>query len=130
MDKLDFTSPFFKFTPEVWATFAHSSNRLNLTEEELKHCLAFNDRITLDDVRSIYLPLSRLLYLYERSRHNRARVITQFLGKDIEASPFIISIFFFLSCSVYRKHARIPCLFSFFYCSLNAVMFSSFSVKS
>ncbi len=92
MDKLDFTSPFFKFSPQVWATFAHSSNRLSLTEEELKHCLAFNDRITLDEVRTIYLPLSRLLYLYERSRHNRARVITQFLGKDIESSPFIISI--------------------------------------
>lgn len=92
MDKLDFTSPFFKFKPEIWQTFAHSSNRLNLTEDELKHCLAFNDRITLEEVRQIYLPLSRLLYLYERSRHNRARVITQFLGKDIESSPFIISI--------------------------------------
>lgn len=92
MEQLDFTSPFFKFTPEVWATFAHSSNRLSLTEEELKKCLAFNDRVTLDDVRTIYLPLSRLLYLYERSRHNRARVINQFLGKDIESSPFIISI--------------------------------------
>ncbi len=90
--QLDFTSPFFKFSPEIWATFAHSSNRLNLTEEELKRCLAFNDRVTLDDVRTIYLPLSRLLYLYERSRHNRARVINQFLGKDIESSPFIISI--------------------------------------
>lgn len=92
MQQLDFSSPFFKFTPEIWATFAHSSNRLNLTEEELKECLAFNDRVTLDDVRTIYLPLSRLLYLYERSRHNRARVINQFLGKDIESSPFIISI--------------------------------------
>ncbi|MBU3826820.1 MAG: type I pantothenate kinase [Candidatus Anaerobiospirillum merdipullorum] len=92
MDKLDFTSPFFKFTPEVWATFAHSSNRLQLTQEQLKDCLAFNDRITLEAARTIYLPLSRLLYLYERSRHNRARVITQFLGKDFETSPFIISI--------------------------------------
>lgn len=92
MQHADIKAPFFKFSPEVWSTFAHSSNRLTLTEEDLRRCLAFNDKMSLEEVRNIYLPLSRLLYLYVRSRHDRSHIIETFLGKSIEASPFIISI--------------------------------------
>lgn len=86
------SSPFFEFSPQKWASFAHSSDRLTLTEEDISRCLAFNDRISLDDVRNIYLPLSRLIYLYFISRHDRSTVIQQFLGKSMESAPFIISI--------------------------------------
>ena len=88
--KLSF--PFFEFTPKQWSSFAHSSDRLTLTEDDISRCLAFNDRLSLDDVRNIYLPLSRLLYLYFISRHDRSTVIQQFLGKSLESAPFIISI--------------------------------------
>lgn len=94
----DQITPFFEFSAETWSTFAHNKERVNLTEEDLQHCLAFNDKISLQDVYNIYLPLSRLLYLYVRSRHDRSTVIQQFLGKSIESSPFIISISGSVAC--------------------------------
>ncbi len=90
--------PFFEFSAQTWSTFAHNQDKVNLTEEELQRCLAFNDKISLEDVSNIYLPLSRLLYLYVRSRHDRANVIKQFLGKSIESAPFIISISGSVAC--------------------------------
>ena len=92
MPKCAQLSPFFAFDVDTWSTFNHKSQRLTLTEDELKHCLAFNDRLSLKEVKRVYQPLSRLLYLYYHSRHDRSTVIQQFLGKSIESSPFIISI--------------------------------------
>lgn len=88
----DKRTPFFEFSRETWSTFAHSRRQLSITEAELQQCLAFNEQISLDEVHKIYEPLSRLLFLYFKSRHNRSAVIEQFLGKSIETSPFIISI--------------------------------------
>ena len=56
------SSPFFEFSPQKWASFAHSSDRLTLTEADISRCLAFNDRISLDDVRNIYLPVEQTAF--------------------------------------------------------------------
>lgn len=85
-------SPFFEFSPMQWSEFSHKKERISLTQDELQKCLAFNDKLSLSQVETVYLPLSRLLYLYYKSRHERSTVIEQFLGKSIESSPFIISI--------------------------------------
>ena len=85
-------APFYVFESSTWATFRHSSDVLTLTEDELKNLAAFNDRISLDEVARIYQPLSRLLYLNYRSRHNRMSTIRKFLGRDMAQAPFIISI--------------------------------------
>lgn len=92
MQTINSNTPFFEFTPQKWSSFAHHKEKLHLTQEDLSRCVAFNDRLSLDDVKNIYLPLSRLIYLYFRSRHDRSEVIEQFLGKSLEKSPFIISI--------------------------------------
>ena len=94
----DAITPFFEFEAKTWSTFAHNKHKVNLTEEELQRCLAFNDKISLQEVSHIYLPLSRLLYLYVHSRHDRSTVIKQFLGKSIESAPFIISISGSVAC--------------------------------
>ena len=91
-------TPFFEFSSETWSTFAHNKDQVNLTEAELQKCLAFNDRISLEEVSNIYLPLSRLLHMYVRSRHDRSTIIQQFLGKSIESVPFIISISGSVAC--------------------------------
>ncbi|MCR5535832.1 MAG: type I pantothenate kinase [Succinivibrio sp.] len=86
------SSPFFRFDTETWSGFRHSSDKLNLTEDDLRHLKAFNDIISLEDVRKIYLPLSRLLNLHFHSRHDRLSIIQKFLGKPMDNVPFIISI--------------------------------------
>lgn len=88
----DRLSPFAAFDVNTWSSFDHSSRHLSLTEEELKRCLAFNDRLSLEEVKRVYQPLSRLLHLYYGSRHDRTAIIGKFLGRSIESSPFIISI--------------------------------------
>lgn len=88
----EFSSPFFKFDADTWSTFKHSSDKLTLTEKDLEHLVAFNDKISLDEVSKIYLPLSRLLNLYYSSRHDRISVVRKFLGSSIQNVPFIISI--------------------------------------
>ena len=88
----DIASPFVKFDPQTWASFKHSSEKLTLTEADLDRFLAFNDKLSLDEVKSIYLPLSSLLRMYYISRHDRLAVIQKFLGSPMDSVPFIISI--------------------------------------
>lgn len=94
----DNITPFFEFSAKTWSTFAHNKDQVNLTESELQKCLAFNDKISLEEVSNIYLPLSRLLHMYVSSRHDRSTIIQQFLGKSIESVPFIISISGSVAC--------------------------------
>ncbi len=85
-------SPFYKFDADTWSTFSNEMTPLNLSEEELSECVAFNDQLSLSEVNRIYLPLSRLLYLYYSSRQDRIQVLHKFLGENGDHVPFIISI--------------------------------------
>src|SRR5574344_3126816 len=86
------SSPFVSFDPETWASFKHSSEKLTLAQADLHKFMAFNDKLSLDDVKNIYLPLSSLLRMYYISRHDRLAVIQKFLGSPMDSVPFIISI--------------------------------------
>ena len=86
------SAPFVKFDPQTWASFKHAQEKLTLTEADLDRFLAFNDKLSLDDVKNIYLPLSSLLRMYYISRHDRLAVIQKFLGSPMDSVPFIISI--------------------------------------
>ena len=86
------SAPFVKFDPQTWASFKHAQEKLTLTEADLDRFLAFNDKLSLDDVKNIYLPLSSLLRMYYISRHDRLAVIQKFLGSPMDSVPFIISM--------------------------------------
>lgn len=88
----EINSPFVKFDPKTWASFKDASEKLYLTEDDLGKYLAFNDKLTLDEVKNIYLPLSSLLRMYYLSRHDRLAIIQKFLGSPMDQVPFIISI--------------------------------------
>lgn len=86
------TAPFVGFDPLTWSSFKHEDEKLTFTESDLTRFLAFNDKLSLDDVKNIYLPLSSLLRMYYISRHDRLAVIQKFLGSPMDSVPFIISI--------------------------------------
>ncbi len=88
----DLDQLFFRFDAKTWSTFRHKQDRLNLTEDDLKRLVAFNDIISLESVSNIYLPLSRLLYLDYSSRMDRLAVLRKFLGKQMDKVPYTISI--------------------------------------
>src|SRR5690606_27179645 len=53
-------SPYRVFTAERWAQF-RDDTPLTLNEDEVRRLRSLNDPIDLDEVRKIYLSLSRLL---------------------------------------------------------------------
>ena len=92
VDSSEIAAPFVKFDPNTWASFKHEDEKLTITENELQKFMAFNDKLSLEDVKKIYLPLSSLLRMYFISRHDRLSVIQKFLGFPMDSVPFIISI--------------------------------------
>ena len=84
-------SPYLHFSRDQWAHL-RDSVPLSLTEQDLIDLRGIHDELSLDEVRDIYLPLSRLLNLYVKARQHRSKVIEQFLGTNSEKVPYINSI--------------------------------------
>jgi type I pantothenate kinase len=66
MDQLVATakySPYRFYAAERWAEFAAGAS-LTLTQEEVTRLSSLNDPIDLDEVRRIYLSMSRLLSVH------------------------------------------------------------------
>lgn len=86
-----YISPYITFNRKQWAEL-RKSVPLKLTEQDLKPLLSFNEDISLDEVRAIYLPLARLLNYYIEENLRRQTVLNRFLGNKSSNSPYIISI--------------------------------------
>lgn len=84
-------SPYRQFTVEEWAKL-RLKTPLPLSEKELVALRGINERASLDEVKQIYLPLSRLLSLYVASVQALNRGTQNFMGLESEKVPFIIGI--------------------------------------
>ncbi|AOF53046.1 type I pantothenate kinase [Rodentibacter caecimuris] len=84
-------TPFLSFSREQWANL-RKSVPLKLTEQDLKPLLGFNEELSLDEVRTIYLPLARLINYYIDENLRRQTVLNRFLGGQSPKVPYIISI--------------------------------------
>jgi len=85
-------SPYRFFTAEEWARF-RADTPLTLTEDEVQRLSSFQDRIDLDEVRRIYLSLSRLLSAHVESSQLLFRQRQIFFNSgDMRKTPFIIGI--------------------------------------
>jgi type I pantothenate kinase len=79
------------FTREQWAALAHRSGT-NLSDADARKLAATGEPISRDEVGEIYLPLSQLLTLMARLKHNGHQKIAAFLGHGHNPGPFIIGI--------------------------------------
>ncbi|MCW9710705.1 type I pantothenate kinase [Avibacterium sp. 21-586] len=84
-------TPFLSFNRQQWAEL-RKSVPLKLTEQDLKPLLGINEELSLDEVRTIYLPLARLINYYIEENLRRQTVLKRFLGGDAQNVPYIISI--------------------------------------
>lgn len=84
-------TPFLSFNREQWAEL-RKSVPLKLTEQDLKPLLGFNEDLSLDEVSTIYLPLTRLINYYIDENLHRQTVLHRFLGRNNAKTPYIISI--------------------------------------
>lgn len=88
---IDNYSPYLAFSRETWSELRDTVHQ-PLSEAELTRLRGINDKVSLDEVRDIYLPLSRLLNLYIKAKQRRTKVLDQFLRKEARHVPYIISL--------------------------------------
>ena len=85
-------SPYRFFTAERWAEF-RADTPLTLTEDEVSRLRSLNDPVDLDEVRRIYLSLSRLLYAHVEATSLLFDQRRRFLDvPEATKTPFIIGI--------------------------------------
>jgi type I pantothenate kinase len=84
-------SRFLEFSRAEWARL-RATTPLPLTEPQLRGLVSLNERMSLDEVADIYLPLSRLLNLYVAATHNLYNATATFLGTDSPRVPFVIGV--------------------------------------
>ncbi|MFT3995022.1 MAG: type I pantothenate kinase [Dysgonomonas sp.] len=84
-------SPYIVFDREKWAAL-RDSEPLTLTPEELITLKGIDDELSIDEVRDIYLPLSRLLSYYVSARTGRQLVLSKFLKEKTPKIPFVIGV--------------------------------------
>jgi type I pantothenate kinase len=79
------------FERAQWATL-RASTPLELDDDDLAELRGINERLDLDEVAEIYLPLSRLLSLYAIATRDRDSVTDTFLGVLPAPRPYIIGL--------------------------------------
>lgn len=84
-------SPYLFFSAADWAKF-RADTPLTLTSEEVVRLRSSNDPISLDEVRDIYLSLSRLLSSHVESSQQLFKLRQQFLNISPDKTPFVIGI--------------------------------------
>ena len=79
------------FTRAEWAKL-RASTPLSLTEADLESLRGINERISLDEVADVFLPLSRLLNLYVSASQALQKVTTTFIGALAPKVPYVIGM--------------------------------------
>lgn len=82
---------YLRFERKEWAEL-RAQTPLTLHERDLEALRGINDRIDLDEVVAVYLPLTRLLNLYVSATQNLHRVSATFLGAIAPKMPYVIGI--------------------------------------
>ncbi|GAB3345828.1 type I pantothenate kinase [Modestobacter lapidis] len=84
-------SPFAAFDRASWRALAAGST-LPLDAADLRELASLGDRIDLDEVATVYLPLARLLDLHVSASRRLWSAQTEFLGARTDKVPFVIGV--------------------------------------
>jgi len=91
MNGREASSPFVDFDRAAWSKLGEATP-LPLTAEELEKVRSLGDEVDLDEVREVYLPLSRLLTLHVQEGGRLYRAYRTFLGAQNARTPFVIGV--------------------------------------
>jgi len=84
-------SPYRVFSEAEWARL-RADTPMTLRAEEVRRLQSLNDPVSIAQVESILLPLSRLLAYYVEATQQLHRATNRFLGSNEVKNPFIIGI--------------------------------------
>ncbi len=87
----DGLSPYHAFTRGEWAAL-RDDTPMTLMSEEVTRLRSMHDRLDMNEVEEIYLPLSRLLSMYVAATQRLFRAQQRFLGTEDGKMPYIIGI--------------------------------------
>jgi type I pantothenate kinase len=82
---------YLSFDRDEWADL-RAATPLTIRERDLEELRGINEKIDLDEVTAIYLPLTRLLNLYVAATQNLHKVSATFLGAMAPKVPYVIGI--------------------------------------
>jgi type I pantothenate kinase len=82
---------YLHFDRDEWAAL-RAATPLTLREGDLEQLRGINERIDLDEVAAIYLPLTRLLNLYVAATQNLHKASAAFLGTLAPKVPYVIGV--------------------------------------
>jgi type I pantothenate kinase len=82
---------YLQFNKEEWGHL-RASTPMSLTENDLAELRGINDRISLEEVTLVYLPLSRLLNLYVAATQQLRQTTDTFLGTLPAPVSYVIAI--------------------------------------
>jgi type I pantothenate kinase len=85
------TNAYLEFSRAEWARL-RAQTPLTLTEADLAELQGINERVSMADVESIYLPLSRLLNLHVAATQTLRKAADTFLGTPPGRSPYVIGV--------------------------------------
>jgi type I pantothenate kinase len=87
----DGLSPYRIFSRAEWAE-RREDTPMTLTHDEVARVRSLHDRLDMQEVEHIYLPLSRLLSLYVAATQRLFRAQQNFLGTEDAKMPYIIGV--------------------------------------
>ena len=84
-------SPYAAFDRDQWRALAKNQD-LPLDAAQLARLATLGDRIDLDEVRTVYLPLARLLALQVAASRRLWTAQSEFLGTSTAKMPYVIAV--------------------------------------
>jgi type I pantothenate kinase len=84
-------SPYLEFDRAAWARL-RAATPLTLSEADLAELQGLNERVALDEVEAIYLPIARLLNLRVAASQALDAATATFVGDPSRPGPFVIGI--------------------------------------
>lgn len=85
------SSPYLDFDRRSWAAL-RAATPLTLSEADLVELQGLNERVSLDEVETIYLALSRLLNLHVSATQTLHKATDTFLGSLHAPTPYVIGV--------------------------------------
>ncbi|TWT12356.1 type I pantothenate kinase [Streptococcus sp. sy004] len=85
-------SNFFTISRQSWRQLLSPTDHIPLTTDELERIKSLNDKISIADVKDIYLPLVSLIQIYKKNFDDLHFSKNIFLQQHTPNKPFIIGI--------------------------------------
>ncbi|MGM0928731.1 MAG: type I pantothenate kinase [Actinomycetota bacterium] len=84
-------TPYVELDRQTWSRLSNEIEQ-PLDQADIERLRGLGDALNLDEVREVYLPLSRLLNLYVGAAGELHKATTTFLGETSRRTPFVIGV--------------------------------------